>query len=247
MNRNSSLSRPSGVDVGYATLNLPSDPSRQSVAVTNIPAASQDPGVASQEIFRLVQRVFLSGSVPTPTQVVFCGVDEENDSSMVCARVGETLAALSSRPVCLIDANARTPHLARYFKVEDAAELPTSPLAPCANCASIGPNLWLADVDTLLLKGRVLLAAAQLKQRLEQLRDVFEYVLIDAPGAGMREDAMVLGKVADAAIVVIEAEATRRMAAHKAVDALHSAGVQLLGVVLSNRSFPIPQSLYRRL
>jgi Mrp family chromosome partitioning ATPase len=69
-------------------------------------------------------------------------------------------------------------------------------------------------------------------------------VLIDAPGTIVCGDAAILGQVADAAVLVIEANSTRRLSARKAKEALDAAGVRLLGTVLHNRSFPIPETLY---
>jgi hypothetical protein len=40
---------------------------------------------------------------------------------------------------------------------------------------------------------------------------------------------------------------TRRRAALQTKRALEEAGVRLLGTVLADREFPIPQNLYRRL
>jgi Mrp family chromosome partitioning ATPase len=84
----------------------------------------------------------------------------------------------------------------------------------------------------------------RLKERLSELRDEFEYMLIDAPGTNVCGDAQLLGLVADAAILVIEANKTRRQAALRAKESLEAAGVRLLGTVLHNRSFPIPERLY---
>ena len=64
-------------------------------------------------------------------QVVLCGVDDENGSSSVCAKAGRTLAANSSRPVCLVDANLRSPRLSTLFGV-DAKTSFSSPSASSA-------------------------------------------------------------------------------------------------------------------
>jgi Mrp family chromosome partitioning ATPase len=92
-----------------------------------------------------------------------------------------------------------------------------------------------------------LLSLAELKHLLGQLSGEFEYVLIDAPGAGVCGDAAILGQVADSAVLVIEADSTRRMSARRAKESLDAAGVRLLGAVLHDRSFPIPERLYKRL
>jgi Mrp family chromosome partitioning ATPase len=72
-------------------------------------------------------------------------------------------------------------------------------------------------------------------------------MLIDAPGISVCGDAQLLGQIADAAILVIEANSTRRLTARKAKESLDAAGVRLLGTVLNNRIFPIPEGIYRKL
>jgi hypothetical protein len=200
-----------------------------------------------EEILRLVQRIFLSANGSAPRQVVLCGIDDENGSSSICARAGQTLAANSSRPVCLVDANVRSPRLAGIFGVEGTSPF-SGPSAPLREqCVKVGVNLWLAGPNILADNSRVLIPPTQLRERLGKLREEFEYMLIDAPGTSVCGDAQLLGMVADAAILVIEANITRRLTARKVKEALNAAGVRLLGTVLHNRSFPIPEQLYWRL
>ena len=213
-----------------------------------VPILSSHAGGASgEEMLRLIQRIFLSANGNAPRQVVLCGVDGENSSSSVCAMAGRTLAANSSRPVCVVDANVRTPRLSGMFGVESKNPF-SGPSAPLRDqCVKVGSNLWLAGPNILADNSRVLLPPDQLKERLAQLRETFEYMLIDAPGTSVCGDAQLLALVADAAILIIEADSTRRLTARKAKETLDAAGVRVLGTVLHNRSFPIPRRLYKRL
>jgi receptor protein-tyrosine kinase len=213
-----------------------------------VPVLSSHAGnTGGEEMLRLIQRIFFSDNESAPRQVVLCGVDDENGSSSVCASAGRTLAANSSRPVCVVDANVRSPHLSGLFGVEGTNPFfgPSAPLRE--QCVKVGGNLWLAGPNILADNSRVLLPPVQLKERLSQLRGEFEYLLIDAPGTSVSGDAQLLSLVADAAILVIEANSTRRLTARKAMDALNAVGVCVLGTVLHNRSFPIPEGLYKRL
>jgi len=213
-----------------------------------VPILSRNPTNPSEkEILRMVQRIFLSAKGNAPRKVVLCGVEGDNGSSSVCARAGRALAANCSRPVCLVDANVRSPRLSGMFGVESTNPFcdPSAPLLE--QCVKVAGNLWLAGPDILADKGHVLLPRDQLKKRLSQLQEEFEYILIDAPGTGVCGDALLLSLVADAAILVIEANGTRRLIARKAKESFDAAGIRLLGTVLHNRSFPIPQKLYNRL
>jgi receptor protein-tyrosine kinase len=224
------------------------DAANRAAATQVVPILSSHAGNASgEEILRLIQRIFLSANGSAPRQVVLCGVDDENGSSTVCAMAGRTLAANSSRAVCLIDANVRSPRLSGMFGIEAANPFsgPSGPLRD--QCVKIGSNLWFAGPSILAENSQVLLPPDQLKERLAQLRETFEYMLIDAPGTSVCGDAQLLGLVADAAILVIEANSTRRLTARRAKETLDAAGVRLLGTVLHNRTFPIPETLYRTL
>lgn len=216
-------------------------------SVVKAVAPSDAGDVGGEEMLRLVQRIFLSTNRNAPQQIVFCGVDGENGSSSVCASAGRTLAANSSRSVCMVDANVRLPRLSGIFGVDNSIPFLGKSASVREQCVQLDGNLWLAGTDLLTDDRGALLSVAELKHLLAQLSGEFQYVLIDAPGASVCGDAAILGQVADAAVLVIEANSTRRLSARKAMESLDVAGVRLLGTVLHNRSFPIPERLYKRL
>ena len=80
-----------------------------------------------------------------------------------------------------------------------------------------------------------------------ELREKFDYVLIDAAPLGSSTDAVLLGQKADGLVLIVEAHSTRREAARIAKETLAASKVNVLGAILNNRTFPIPESLYRRL
>ena len=93
----------------------------------------------------------------------------------------------------------------------------------------------------------VLAQADALKKKLIELKNAFYFVLINAPGVNERSDAGVLGQIVDATVLVIEANSTRKAAALRAKKTLQAMNVRLLGTVLNNRTFPIPEELYCKL
>lgn len=197
------------------------------------------------EMLHLVNNVFLSANADSPHQVVFCGVDDNCGSSAVCANAARILAAKSAKSVCLVDANLRLPRLTGLLEVNKTIQLsPPSPVIPDKS-VEVGGNLWLVNTGFLTDSNGALLPLDDLRPRIKQLNDSFEYLLIDAPATSVSGDAAIIGQLVDAAILVIEAGRTRRLNAGKAKEAFDAAGVQLLGTVLRNRSFPIPEKLYK--
>src|SRR5207245_4520086 len=65
--------------------------------------------LAREEEIKLVQTVFLLPGQEAPRSVVFCGVEEGNGSSSVCARVGEILSAQMPGSVFGVDAYRISP------------------------------------------------------------------------------------------------------------------------------------------
>jgi Mrp family chromosome partitioning ATPase len=233
------VERQSGVEVHRTRLT-------SDKAVPKDEASSSTGDMGQDEIMRLVQSVFLASNETSRRQVVFCGVDEETSSGSVCASTARMLAASSARSVCLVDANLRSPHLSRILGVK------TAPFAVKLDslrgqCVDLAENLWFAGARVLGGNGLTLPPIDELRSRLAELLEHFDYVLIDAPGAGGSGDAAALGQAAGAAILVVEANRTRRLTARKAKETLESAGVELIGTVLHNRLFPIPEGIYKRL
>jgi Mrp family chromosome partitioning ATPase len=108
-------------------------------------------------------------------------------------------------------------------------------------------NLWLLSSGAVTPRSSGLLNSECFKLRLQELKKEFDHVLIDAPALNLYGDAVAMGRIADGVVVVLQADATRRESALKALETLRAANIEVLGAVLNRRTFPIPDFLYRRL
>ena len=197
-----------------------------------------------EEISRLVQTVFLSGSPRIPRRLVFCGVDDPRGSSLICASAGRALAA-RNESVCVLDAQPHGARLSRLLGVDEDEFFLGNGRTAHDQCIPVANQLWIAGPNTVRDQSGSLISITELKFVLSRLQAMYGTVLIDAPGTSSSRDAAFLGQLADAAILVIEANSTRKLAARKTKEFLERAGVQLIGTILNNRTFPIPEVLYR--
>jgi len=205
---------------------------------------------ASEEALSIVQNIFLQNSHEPPRVVVFAGVDHGSGCSQMCASVAETLAQHDSKRVFLIEANFRSPGLPALFGTPNHygltnALLEEGPISGFAK-ALVPENLWLLSAGSCAEQSPSLLTSQNLRDRLDELRNSFDFVIIDAPPLTRYSDALVLGQLSDGLVLVLEAEATRREAALSAADNLRSANIPILAAVLNKRTFPIPKSIYSR-
>jgi len=204
-----------------------------------------------EEFTKLVQRVFIVPSGDAPHTVVFAATENGNGCSWVCARVGEVLASQVSGSVCLVDANLRRPSLHSQFSVENHFGL-SDALTKAGSIRSFAsnlsrPNLWMVSCGSNPEDGQGLLSSERMRLRMSELRAEFDYVLVDVPAMGDANDAVVLGSSADGVVLVLKANASRRESARKAMQELQTASARVLGAVLNQRTFPIPESIYRKL
>ena len=91
------------------------------------------------EIIKLVQRLLSPTGAETPQVVIFSAVEQGAGCSWVCARAAEIVAAHVEGPVCLVDANFRSPSIQRHFDLIFSRRLKSSARAPFAHRKSARP------------------------------------------------------------------------------------------------------------
>lgn len=208
-------------------------------------------GITREEEIKLVQRVFPGATPESPRMALFAGLGKEAGCASTCARVAELLAARGEGPVCVVDANFQTPSLHTYFGVDNLkglaeATVESGPIQSFAQQIP-EPDLWLIPSGNAAAQLRFPAMADGLRVRIEELRETFKYVVIHSGPLRLETSAMLLSRWTDGVVLVVEANATRRDAARRAKEMLDRANVNLLGVILNNRTFPIPDAIYRRL
>jgi Mrp family chromosome partitioning ATPase len=205
--------------------------------------------IVGDEVMKLVQRLFvLPDGADTPEAISFCGVERAVGCSWVCANASQMLAAQGLGTVCAVDANFYSPSLHQHFRVGNRAGFAeslksTGPVCDFVRSVS-GPNLWLMTSGYI---GKETLNPARLRTRLAELRNEFDFVLVDVPAILAYGDATLLGQLTDGAVLVVGSNMTRRESARMAKESLEAAGVPILGAVLNKRRFPIPEAIYKKL
>lgn len=206
---------------------------------------------ATDEALRLVQQIFLLQTQDSPRVVLFSGIDHGSGCSRISASVAEVLAKHAKKPVCLVEANFRTPALAEMYEATNHYGLTNALLSkePLASFVKPLPqdNLWLLSSGSLAEDSPDLLSSTKFQDRVAQLRHQFDFVIIDAPPLNQYSDAVAIGQHTDGIVLVLEANSTRREAALAITHNLHAAAIPILAAVLNKRTFPIPEQLYKRI
>jgi Mrp family chromosome partitioning ATPase len=203
------------------------------------------------ELTKLVQRIFLLPGNEYNHTVVFTSSDPGNGCSWICARVGELLASQVTGSVCLVDANLQSPTLHEQFGVANHHGLSDALRQSGSMRGYVSQlsrrNLALVSCGSESSDAQSLVTSDRMRLRLSELRSEFDYVLVDCPAMSVSNEVLSLGSVADGVVLVLKANATRKDRARSAVRDLQAAKVKVLGAVLNQRTFPIPDKIYNKL
>jgi hypothetical protein len=197
---------------------------------------------AREQIRGLVRQVFFANAASPVRQVVFSPIDQETDVRQVCRRVGETLALETEGNVAVAGEYAQVYEAPLKFVHSADSERKSKTLRQTAT--RLRNNLWLVPFDR---GGEECFSNVSLHSHLCNLRREFGYSIIEGAPAGLSNEATAMAQLADGIILVLSAHRTRRATARNVKDRLEAARVSILGVVLGDRAFPIPEKIYQHL
>jgi capsular exopolysaccharide synthesis family protein len=185
--------------------------------------------------------------------IVFCSPTRGEGASTVLIHFAQTLAAEGNR-VLLVDGNLRNPHLHQAFRLpkeNGLADLAFSMenfrnIEGCAKETSL-ENLMVITSGKSHPNPCSILGSDVFGTLNDQLKEKWDWILIDSPPVASCNDSMALACKADGIVLVVQAERTRWEAVQEAQERLKNCGGRVLGVVLNKRRFYIPKWIYKRI
>lgn len=183
------------------------------------------------------------------TNIEFSSIDEQLQVLMVSsAGPGEgksttitNLAvtfAQSEKKVVLIDADLRKPTAHHTFSISNRWGLSSVVSQQC----SLEEVIQMTDVANLdvITSGAIppnpaeMMGSKRMTAIIEQLRRMYDIILIDTPPLLAVTDAQIVATKSDGVILVVDQGRVKREIASKAVKNLESVNARILGVVLNN-------------
>jgi hypothetical protein len=199
------------------------------------------PGRFGREQIRgLIRRVFSATGTPAIRQVAFSAIDPETDVRRICMQVAEELALETERAIAVVGGHPMAAHMADPAG-RNATDKIRNPIF--RDSVQVQDNLWWLPAAQDVYRA----STASLHSYLAEIRREFEYSIVETPCSGSSNEAVSMAQFADGMILIVSAQHTRRAAARRTKEAFDAAHVRTLGIVLSDREFPIPEGIYRRL
>jgi capsular exopolysaccharide synthesis family protein len=211
--------------------------------------AAELPGSFEGEIFRSLRTNLRFSHVDKPRRVVLVtSTGPEEGKSTVLSNLAVSLAQ-GERKTLVIDTDMRRPSLHEMLELRRTPGL-AEILAGDVDVDEAIQSTRVANLDalpcgTIPASSAELIESASLQQLLSQLRERYDYVLLDSPPAGGLVDASLLSSLADGALLIVEPGRFDHRVMRRAVQQLETAGARIYGVVLNKARRDEPSEFYR--
>ena len=172
------------------------------------------------------------------TNLAFCGKDikvitmtssvPNEGKSSISLSLSRTLAE-SGKKILMVDADLRKSVMAARYHIQGIDKGLSHYLTGQAEVE----GLCITVAGPLSPDPTSILDSEQFEQFIENVRDMFDYVIIDAPPLGVVIDAVIIGKYTDGAVIVIEQGVIKRKIVQDVIKQLKRGEVRILGAVLN--------------
>lgn len=195
-----------------------------------------DPTNVASEAYRTLRANLLYAFVDDPPRVILVtSPGRREGKSITCANLGVVLAQVG-KSVLVVDCDLRKPAVHDVFGLGNAQGL----ITVLVKERSL-QDTWDQPMEGLrvLTAGPTtpnpaeVLSTQRFAEFMGQVREEFDYVLLDGPPLGPVSDSTILSVHADGSLLVIDSQNTRKVAVRRSVRDLEAVGGDVIGVVLN--------------
>ncbi|MFZ5801285.1 MAG: CpsD/CapB family tyrosine-protein kinase [Candidatus Omnitrophota bacterium] len=158
---------------------------------------------------------------------------------------------LNKKQILLVDGDLRRATITRYLGVKSEgglSELLSNGQVVDDCLLDIGiANLTVLPAGKPPHNAAELLGSAKMHNLISQFKEKYDYVIFDSPPIIPVTDAGVLGAQTDGVVMVVQANRTQKGVVEHSVTLLKQAQAKLLGYILTNIQYHIPDYIYRYL
>ena len=212
-----------------------------------------DPKALISEQYKILRTNILSLNKGNPPRaIVITSSIHSEGKSVTTLNLAMSLAQAVHKPkVLVIDGDMRKGKIAKYLGIKHETGLSEF----LQGKVQLNDCLFNIDIENMafMAAGTVshhpaeLLQSEAMKDLIAQMRKRFDFVLIDTPPIISVTDSGIVGSMVDGVLMVVQAGRTQRGVIKRAEDLLYQSHCKVLGYVMSNIEYHLPEYIYRYL
>ncbi|MGQ9822670.1 MAG: polysaccharide biosynthesis tyrosine autokinase [Thermogutta sp.] len=200
---------------------------------------AQDPTGAAGESFRTLRTAIALHDERTE-RIIITSAEPGDGKSTVAANLAAAFAQSGKRTL-LIDGDLRRPGLSTLLGLRGREglseilrmETSVSEAAPGRICRDVVPGLDVLPCGARPVNPAELLASARMSELLTWTESAYDQVIIDTPPAPLASDTIILGRMADGALLVTQPLKNTRRTLYRAIEHLRILKVPLIGLAVN--------------
>ncbi len=201
----------------------------------------QQPKAHSSEAYKTLRtRLQFAKINEAPKTILITSAGPGEGKTITCLNLAGSYAQ-SSKKTLLLDCDIRKPRLHSIFEYKRVPGLIDYLFGYVSLEEIIHPvqkqNLHLITAGTIPANPTEMLDSTQMRYFLDELKRLYDFIIIDSAPLISIADSEILASLADAVILVASANLTKTEMLDKAVEVLKRANAPLVGTVLNNYAY----------
>lgn len=209
------------------------------------------PRLPVSEAFRSLRTNLQFSGIDSPLKTLLVTSPSPADGKSSVADNLATVLAQNDKNVVVVDGDMRRPTIHKIFKLSNRLGLSDYFLRAPEKMSGVVKktpvnNLSIITSGSLPPNPSELLSSTKMRDVVTLLAKHFDMVILDSPPLLAVTDALVLTKIVDGVILVVDPKKTKRAGIRQAIEQLQRVDARLLGVVLNNIKIKRSSYYYNR-
>jgi len=196
-----------------------------------------DPRSPEAESYRSLRTNILSTNIAHPPQIIMLtSAHPEEGKSITCINLSVVMAEIGKKTL-LVDCDLRRPSVHSAFGIDKSHGL-SEVLYGAQDWDKVLKNVGIDNLH-VITSGAIphnpseIIGSEKMRLFLEEVRNVFDVIILDVPCILAVTDSLILTALVDAIFMVVMAEKTPRQAVLRALSMLRDVKGNVLGVIFN--------------
>ena len=197
-----------------------------------------DPKSVISEQYRAIRTNIEYSNVDQNTKTILVTSSDKNEGKTTTVSNLAVSFANLNKKVLLIDCDLRNPSIHKMFRLNNIYGL-TDILAKdravdkCIQETEL-ENLYVLTAGATPPNPAEILSSEKMKNLIEDLKNIYDYIFIDTPPIGLVTDAGVLSSFIDGVVLVVKSESVEKKYLEETKKKLDAVDARILGAILNS-------------
>ena len=197
-----------------------------------------DPKSVISEQYREIRTNIEYSNVDQNTKTILVTSSDKNEGKTTTVSNLAVSFANLNKKVLIIDCDLRNPSIHKMFRLNNIYGL-TDILAKdravdkCIQETEL-KNLYVLTAGAIPPNPAEILSSEKMKNLIEDLKNIYDYIFIDTPPIGLVTDAGVLSSFIDGVVLVVKSESVEKKYLEETKKKLDAVDARILGAILNS-------------